>query len=145
MRLVFAATLLATAAFAQSSTPPAPPPGANVPDWALPQSPTHKQVPPPPDFHRPSVSFTDKIGTFDAQTDVGGPLVPGNATYDATQRTYTIPSAVYNIWYNRDEFRFLWKKLSGDFSLAASVTWANMDDFSDRKVVLILRDSLADK
>ena len=58
--------------------------------------------------------------------------------------TYTINSAGYNIWYQRDEFRYLWKKMSGDVSLAASVNWPNMDDFHDRKVVLIFRDSLDD-
>lgn len=143
MRLVLAAALavFAAPAFAQPATPPS---GVTVPDWALPQSPTHHQVPPPADFHRPSVTFSDKIGAFDAQTDVGGPLVPGSASYDATSGTYTITSAGYNIWYGRDEFRFLWKKMSGDMSLAASVQWANMDDFNDRKVVLILRDSLDD-
>src|SRR6201990_937785 len=134
MRIVLAAALVAitTAAFAQApGDPPPPPPGANVPDWALPQSSTHKQVAPPAGFHRASVTFDDKVGAFDAQTDVGGPLVPGSASYDATSGTYTITSAGYNIWYQRDEFRFLWKKMTGDLSLAASVAWTNMDDFHD--------------
>jgi hypothetical protein len=147
MRVVALAALAAvfvSPVFAQSLEPPPPPPGIAVPDWALPQSATHKQVPPPADFHRASVIFSDKIGAFDAQADVGGPLVPGSASYNATTGTYTISSAGYNIWYQRDEFRFLWKKMTGDLSLAASVTWANMDDFHDRKVVLIIRDSLDD-
>jgi len=130
--------------WAQSLEPPPPPPGANVPDWALPQSSTHKQVPPPADFHRASVTTDGKIGQFDAQTDVGGPMVPGSASYDASAKTYTINSAGYNIWYQRDEFHYLWKKMSGDVSLAASIDWPNMDDFHDRKVVLIFRDSLDD-
>ena len=147
MRFVLAAALtaFATAAFAQvPGDPPPPPPGANVPDWALPQSSTHKQVPPPADFHRASVTFSDKIGMFDAQTDVGGPLVAGSAGYDAASGTYTITSAGYNVWYQRDEFRYLWKKMSGDMSLAAGVEWADPSSFNDRKVVLILRDSLDD-
>jgi hypothetical protein len=146
MRVLLLAVFVtaAASAFAQSQVPPPTPPGVAVPDWALPQSPTHHQVPPPPGFHRPSVTFSDSIGTFDAQTDVGGPLVPGSASYDAPSGTYTITSAGYNIWYNRDEFRFLWKKMSGDVSLAASVDWPNMDDFHDRKVVLAFRDSLDD-
>lgn len=147
MRILLMTAVLAaatTAAFAQSQEPPAPPPGANVPDWALPQSAKHRQVPPPPGFHRPPVTFSDTIGAFDAQTDVGGPLVPGHATYDATTGTYTIISAGYNIWYTRDEFRFLWKKMTGDVSLAASVEWPNLDDFHDRKVVLAIRESLDD-
>jgi hypothetical protein len=140
----FIAVLSASPAFAQSLIPPPPPPGVDVPDWALPQSPTHKQVPPPEGFHRPSVIFSDKIGAFDAQADIGGPLVPGSATFDATSGTYTITSAGYNIWYQRDEFRFLWKKMTGDVSLAASVVWPNIDDFHDRKVALVIRDSLDD-
>jgi hypothetical protein len=116
----------------------------NVPDWALPQSSTHQQVPPPADFHRASVTFNTPLGQFDGQADVGGAMVPGSASYDPAARTYTINSAGYNIWYQRDEFRYLWKKLSGDVSMAATIAWPNMDDFHDRKVVLIIRDSLDD-
>ena len=140
--LVLAAVFAVSPAFSQSLEPPPPPPGVEVPDWALPQSSTHKQVPPPADFHRPSVTTAGAIGQFEAQTDVGGALAPGSASYDAG--TYTINSAGYNIWYQRDEFRYLWKKMSGEVSLAASVNWPNLDDFHDRKVVLIFRDSLDD-
>ena len=36
------------------------------------------------------------------------------------------------------------RRCRGDVSLAASVSWPNMNDFHDRKVVLIIRDSLDD-
>jgi hypothetical protein len=147
MRVVLFAALAVfsiSTAFAQSLVPPPAPPGIEVPDWALPQSATHKQVPPPADFHRASVTFNTPIGQFDGQADVGGALMPGSATYDAAAKAYTINSAGYNIWYQRDEFRYLWKKMDGDVSLAASVNWPNINDFHDRKVVLIFRDSLDD-
>jgi hypothetical protein len=147
MRLVALAMLAAISVspvFAQSLEPPAPTPGIAVPDWALPQSANHRQVPPPADFHRPSVIFSDKVGAFDAQADVGGPLVPGSASYDATNASYTISSAGYNIWYQRDEFRYLWKKASGDFSLAGDVTFPKEDGFGDRKVVIVFRQNLED-
>jgi hypothetical protein len=92
-----------------------------VPDWAQPGSPTHVQVPPPADFHRPSRNFDTPIGIFQGQSDVG-----------------------YNIWYSRDEFRFLWKKMSGDVSLAADVTFPDPKGYGDRKVVLIIRQNLED-
>ena len=130
--------------FAQSLEPLPPPPGVNVPDWALPQSANHKQVPPPADFHRASVTFNTPVGQFDGQSDVGGALAPGSASFDPGSKTYTINSAGYNIWYQRDEFRYLWKKMEGDVSLAATVNWPSLDDFHDRKVVLIFRDSLDD-
>ncbi len=115
-----------------------------VPDWALPGSATHKQVPPPADFHRPTTTFDTPIGVFDGQSDVGSAVVPGSASYDAPTKAYTIHSAGYNIWYTRDEFRFLWKKMSGDFSLAADASFPVADGYGDRKVVLIVRQSLDD-
>lgn len=129
---------------AQSMIAPPPTPGIEVPDWALPQSPTHRQVPPPLDYHRPAVTTTGTIGQFEAQSDIGGPLMPGSASYDPASKTYTISSAGYNIWYQRDEFRYLWKKMSGDVSLAADVIWADINEFHDRKVALVIRDSLDD-
>ncbi len=115
-----------------------------VPDWAWPGSATHQQVPPPAGFHRPTVTFAAPIGIFEGQSDVGGPLLPGSASYDATTKSYTINSASYNIWYFRDEFRYLWKKMSGDVSLAADINFPNPDGYGDRKVVLIVRQDLDD-
>jgi hypothetical protein len=115
-----------------------------VPDWALPGSATHQQVPPPAGFHRPTVSFATPIGVFEGQSDIGGPLLPGSASYDAATRQYTINSASYNIWYFRDEFRYLWRKVSGDVSLAADVTFPNAAGYGDRKAVLVIRQDLDD-
>jgi hypothetical protein len=115
-----------------------------VPDWAQPGSATHVQVPPPADFHRPSRNFDTPIGVFQGQSDVGGAVVPGSGSYDPATMAYTIRSAGYNIWYTRDEFRFLWKKMSGDASLAGDVTFPDPKGYGDRKVVLVIRQSLDD-
>jgi hypothetical protein len=116
-----------------------------VPDWALPGGPNHKQYPPPADFHRPTKTFDTPIGIFQGQSDVGGTLVPGSATYDAQTQRYTVTSAGYNIWYTRDEFRYLWKKLGGDVSFAANVSFpVPQDPPHDRKVVLVIRQDLDD-
>ena len=115
-----------------------------VPAWAQPGSATHKQVPPPVDFHRPSANFNAPIGLFQAQSDIGSAVVPGSATYDEGTKRYTINSAGYNIWYTRDEFRYLWRKMSGDVSLAADVTFPNPDGYGDRKAVFVIRQDLDD-
>jgi hypothetical protein len=115
-----------------------------VPDWAWPGSPTHKQVPPPADFHRPSRNFESPIGLFQGQSDIGAALVPGSASYDANTKQYTINSAGYNVWYSRDEFRYLWKKMSGDVSLAADGAFPDSNGYNDRKVLLVIRQSLDD-
>ncbi len=123
---------------AQSSTPP-----PQAPAWAQPGSATHTQVAPPPDFHRPTRNYPGRIGIFDGQADVGSALVPGSASFDPATGQYTVNSAGYNIWYSRDEFRFLWKKMSGNVSLAADISYPR-PGYGDRKGVLIIRQSLAD-
>ena len=115
-----------------------------IPDWALPGSATHQQVPPPADFHRETRTENMSIGIFDGVSDVGGALVPGSSFYDKSTDEYTIISAGYNIWYTRDEFRYLWKKMSGDISLAANVKFPDSTGYGDRKVVLIIRQTLED-
>jgi hypothetical protein len=126
--------LVAPAAFSQTV----------VPDWAIPGSATHKQVAPPTDFHRETVTKLEPLGIFIGQSDIGAPLVPGSSTFDANTGRYTIVSAGYNIWYSRDEFRFAWKKLSGDVSLAANIEFPDPDGYGDRKAVLVIRQDLED-
>lgn len=132
--------LLATPLVAQTP-PPAKP---AVPDWALPGSATHKQVAPPPDFHRPSKNIDTPIGIFEGQSEIGSAVVEGSATFDAATGKYTINSAGYNVWYTRDEFRFLWKKMSGDVSLAANINYPDPNGYGDRKAVLVIRQELED-
>ena len=69
-----------------------------------------------------AANFDTPIGMFEGQSDIGSALLPGSASYDAGTKQYTINSAGYNVWYMRDEFRFLWKKMSGDVSLAADIS-----------------------
>jgi hypothetical protein len=115
-----------------------------VPDWALPGSATHEQVSPPADFHQPVRTSIESIGIFEGQSDVGAALIRGSSSYDSATKQYTIISAGYNIWYVRDEFRYLWKKMSSDISLAADISYPDSLGYFDRKAVLVIRQSLDD-
>jgi hypothetical protein len=145
----FAAALLIAAvsllhaqnpATAPASTPAVPEP----PAWSLPGSATHHQVAPPADFRRPSTHIPGAIGLFESQSDIGSALVPGSASHDAATGRYTITSAGYNVWYTRDEFRYLWRNMSGDVSLAAGITFPDPNGYGDRKAVLVIRQDLED-
>ncbi len=138
--MLLAGTLNGGHAQAVSATPAAP----QVPDWALPGSATHRQVPPPVNFHRPTRTESTATGIFSGVSEIGGPLLPGSSSFDPAAQRYTIRSAGYNIWYTRDEFRYLWKQMSGDVSLAADVAFPDAAPPSDRKVVLVIRQSLED-
>jgi hypothetical protein len=150
MKLAYRSSLpllmLCTAPYLIRAQAPGAPAGSVpvAPAWAQPGSATHAQVAPPADFHRPSRNFNTPIGIFAGQSDIGSALVPGSARYDDAGGQYTIISAGYNIWYTRDEFRYLWKKLSGDVSLAADITYPDSNGYGDRKAVLIIRQDLED-
>jgi hypothetical protein len=131
--------------FLYSQIPDAPSmPAPEVPAWAQPGTRTHTQTAPPPDFHRPSKNFDMPIGIYEGQSDIGSAVVPGSASYDASRKQYTISSAGYNVWYTRDEFRFLWKQMRGDVSLAADITFPDPNGYGDRKAVLVIRQDLED-
>ncbi len=142
MRLPGRPSLLALILFA--ALPPLHAQVPPVPDWARPGSATHTQVAPPADFHRPSTNFATPIGLFEGQSDIGSAVVAGSASYDPTTRQYTINSAGYNVWYMRDEFRYLWKRMSGDVSLATDISYPDPAGYGDRKAVLVIRQDLED-
>jgi hypothetical protein len=135
--LALVVSSLSIAAFAQDASPARP----EVPDWAIPGSATHKQVPPPPDFHRETLTVKEPVNGFFV-SEVGAPLVPGSSSY--ANGTYTVRSAGYNVWYTRDEFRYLWKQMKGDVSLAADIAFPDPNGYGDRKAVLVIRQDLED-
>jgi hypothetical protein len=138
-------TVCGAALILHAQTAPAQsPPQSTAPAWAQPGSATHVQVAPPADFHRPSRNFDTPIGIFEGQSDIGAALVPGSASFDAASGRYSINSAGYNVWYTRDEFRYLWRRMSGDVSLAADISFPDPKGYGDRKVVLMIRQSLDD-
>ena len=115
-----------------------------APAWAEPGPAAHPQLAPPRDFHRPTTTFETPIGIFEGQSDVGSALVPGTARFEAATGKYTIHSAGYNIWYTRDEFRYLWRRMSGDVSLASNIDYPDPNGYGVRKAVLVIRQSLED-
>ena len=115
-----------------------------VPDWAQPGSATHVQVPPPPDFHRPSKNFDMPIGVFEGQSDIGGAVVPGSASYDAGTKQYTINSAGYNIWYIARRVPLsLEEDVRRRFPRGRRHV-PGPEGYGDRKAVLVIRQDLDD-
>ncbi len=86
------------------------------------------------------------LGLFEAQTDVGRGATPGSGTFSAATNTYTLTSAGANTWYHVDQFHFLWKKVSGDLTLTADVTFPARlyahEPNPHRKGILMFRQSL---
>ncbi len=89
------------------------------------------------------------IGIFADQRDVGVPatLGPGSATYDEASKTYTIAGGGENMWARADHFHYVWKKVSGDVALSATMRFvatqpAGTEPIEHRKACLVLRQTL---
>jgi Tol biopolymer transport system component len=78
-------------------------------------------------------------GVFDYQSDVGNPQKRGSVQYDAGSQTYTLKGAGYNIWFNRDEFQYAYKKIKGDFILTANFEFVGKGSNLHRKIGWMVR------
>ncbi|CAN5480696.1 SMP-30/gluconolactonase/LRE family protein [soil metagenome] len=86
-----------------------------------------------------------KIGLFDGHGDVGAVLKPGSASYNPKTRTYELSGSGYNVWFDHDEFHFLWKRLKGDFILYTRAALVGKGVDPHRKVGWMVRSSLDGK
>jgi len=81
-------------------------------------------------------------GVLESHADVGSVLRPGTLEYDAPKRTYTVGGSGENMWSTADAFHFGWKKVAGDVSLAANISFLGKGGNEHRKAVLMVRQSL---
>ena len=83
------------------------------------------------------------VGIFDDHADIGNPKLKGDASYDEKTQTYNLAGGGYNIWFNRDEFHFIYKKISGDFILTADFdfTGDTVGAAGHRKIGWMIRES----
>jgi TolB protein len=82
------------------------------------------------------------IGIFDGRSDVGTVLHAGSVDYDASTQTYTISGSGENMWFAADAFQFAWKKVSGDVTLTADISFLTTAGNEHKKAALMLRQSL---
>jgi len=66
------------------------------------------------------------------------------ATGTARAFGFAINSAGSSVVYTRDDFRYLWKKMSGDVSLTADIEFPNPNGDDGRKAMLVIRQGLDD-
>lgn len=87
-------------------------------------------------------SATSAVGIFEGHSDVGSVLHPGSVDYDKSKQSYTITGSGENMWSVADAFQFAWKKMSGDVTLTADISFLTKTGNEHKKAVLILRQSL---
>src|SRR5579859_2916753 len=83
------------------------------------------------------------LGMFTRQQDIGDPAIAGSCAYDSEQQTYAASAAGKNIWAQRDEFRFVYRQIQGDFSVHATVRFVGEGVDPHRKLGVMARETLA--
>jgi Tol biopolymer transport system component len=83
-----------------------------------------------------------KPGIFDDNTDIGSVRIKGEATYDPATEIYHVTGSGTNMWFGRDEFHFVWNKMSGNIILNALIEFNGRGVDPHRKAGLIIRKNL---
>lgn len=89
-----------------------------------------------------AASSQNKIGIFEGHGDIGTNVKPGSATYIPATQQYVISGAGYNVWFDHDEFQYVWKKMKGDFILYTRAEFLGPWVDYHRKVGWMVRKSL---
>ena len=89
-----------------------------------------------------SAQTSSGVGIFESHADVGTVLHPGSVDYDKAHQTYTMSGSGENMWLATDAFQFAWKKISGDVTLTADISFLTTTGNEHKKAVLMLRQNL---
>jgi Tol biopolymer transport system component len=84
----------------------------------------------------------EALGPFDDHGDVGSPRLAGSALYNGFSQEYTLSAAGVNLWGPRDEFHFVWKRLTGNFVVQARVELLGTGVDPHRKLGVMVRSTL---
>jgi TolB protein len=79
------------------------------------------------------------LGPFDGHGDIGSPKIQGTAAYEPKSQEYALSAGGVNMWAERDEFQFVWKRMTGDFILQARVEFLGNGVDPHRKAGWVVR------
>ncbi|WP_416864378.1 MAG: TolB family protein [Imperialibacter sp.] len=82
------------------------------------------------------------LGVFTNNADVGATKTAGKTSYDPDKQSYTISGSGQNIWGQKDEFQYAYRKMTGDFILRANVAFVGEGVDPHRKIGWMVRHSL---
>jgi len=80
------------------------------------------------------------VGVFATHSAVG--RASGSVSYDPQQQTYLVAGSGQNMWGARDDFHFVWKRISGNFILSTRARFIGAGVEAHRKIGWTIRPSL---
>jgi regulation of enolase protein 1 (concanavalin A-like superfamily) len=81
------------------------------------------------------------FGPFTNAGDVGNPAIKGAAVYDAATGQLRITGSGENMWAKQDQFHYVWKEMTGNFTVDATVHFLG-EGAEHRKAGIVVRQNL---
>jgi len=81
------------------------------------------------------------LGIFTNSGDVGGPALKGSTEFSASDGQYKITGSGANIWAKQDQFQYVWREVTGNFTVNATVRFLGKGN-DHRKAGIMVRQSL---
>lgn len=85
----------------------------------------------------------NSFGIFEDHCDIGNLENKGSVIYNPESQEYIIEGSGYNMWFDHDEFHFLWKRIKGDFILKSKAEFIGSGVEPHRKIGWIIRENLS--
>ena len=89
-----------------------------------------------------ALSAQRTFGIFDSQTDVGRAKPTTLSSYNPMGQSYSVAGSGQNMWGDRDDFHFVWKRMSGNFILSTRARFVGKGVEPHRKLGWTIRPSL---
>jgi TolB protein len=81
------------------------------------------------------------LSRFEGESDIGSPKRSGSVQYNAASESYLVAGGGENMWSTNDSFHFVWRKVTGDVSLAAEIKILGAGGNAHRKACLMFRQT----
>ncbi|MCB9210709.1 MAG: PD40 domain-containing protein [Ignavibacteriales bacterium] len=82
------------------------------------------------------------LGIFDFSNDIGNVALKGNAVFNKKDSSYILNGSGENMWFEKDEYHYVYKSFSGDFSFSTNLDWIGKGENAHRKAGIIIRQDL---
>ena len=87
-------------------------------------------------------SSLQPCGQFEGSVNIGEGVRSGSCAWDETRERYLVEGAGANIWDARDDFHFVWRRMTGDFIVTARAAFEGEGANPHRKFGWMARASL---
>ena len=88
-----------------------------------------------------AIAQSTSLGIFTNSGDVGGPAIKGSTAFDESNGQYRMTGAGANIWAKQDQFQYVWKEMTGNFIVTATMRFLG-NGAAHRKAGIMVRQTL---